>query len=504
MWLLGLGALAWIGVGWVGDTGQERFTLRALVTVVTLLLILLWLALFSGLGWKRRLTVLALILASLFGLTRLVQIEEVTGDLVPILSWRWSGGGLGGDVSRTAESIPAAWLEPGPFDFPQFLGPSRNAMLEMPEGIQLLRDWSTSPPQELWRAPIGAGWSAYAVQGEVAVTQEQRDGQEWVVAYRWRTGERLWAHTDEGDYQSTIAGDGPRATPTIADGRVYTLGVYGRLNALELAGGRRLWTRDIVREHGGGQPEWGRSGSPLVVDGLVVVSAGGLGGHSLVAYQAATGEPTWSGGSDGSGYSSPFLAQLAGTRQIVIFNKGSVSGHDAATGAMLWNVPWSAEQPNVAQPLVLPGDRLLVSSGYGVGSKTLHVNHDSDGEWRVDVLWESPRLKAKFTNPVLHEGYVYGLDDGTLVCLDPETGERCWKRGRYGHGQMLLVDDLLLVQTEKGEIVLIEPNSEELSELGRFQALTGKSWNTPTLIGEHLLVRNHRESACFKLPLAKL
>jgi outer membrane protein assembly factor BamB len=147
-------------------------------------------------------------------------------------------------------------------------------------------------------------------------------------------------------------------------------------------------------------------------------------------------------------------------------------------------------------------NRVLVSSGYGVGSELLEVTGDPESGFAVASLWQSPRLKAKFTNVVLHEGKIYGLDDGVLVCLDPETGERCWKRGRYGHGQVLLVDDLLLVQTEEGEMVLVDPNPEELRELGRFEVLPTKAWNSPALAGSLLLVRNHEEAAVYELPLA--
>ncbi len=168
---------------------------------------------------------------------------------------------------------------------------------------------------------------------------------------------------------------------------------------------------------------------------------------------------------------------------------------------MLWNYPWSREQPNVSQPLPLPPDRLLVSSGYGVGSKLLVISGDPETGMKAEPLWESPRLKAKFAHYVAHQGYVYGLDDGVLVCLDPATGERCWKRGRYGHGQLLLVGDLLLIQAENGEVVLVEPDPAEHRELGRFIAFRRKTWNVPTLAGRFLLVRNDREAALYELAL---
>jgi len=257
----------------------------------------------------------------------------------------------------------------------------------------------------------------------------------------------------------------------------------------------------VLGEHGARNLEWGKSCAPLVVDGKVVVSAGGPGGHSLVAYDAETGELAWSGGDDRSGYSSPFVAELAGRRQIVILNGSSLAGHAPEDGSVLWQFPWPGGQPNVSTPVVLPGDRLFASSGYGIGGKLLHLGVDADGRIVPELVWETPRLKAKFANVVFYQDHLYGLDDGVFVCLDPATGERCFKGGRYGHGQMILVGDLLLIGAEDGSVVLVEPNPEERRELGRFQALSEKTWNPPALAGPYLIVRNDQEAACYELPV---
>jgi outer membrane protein assembly factor BamB len=241
-------------------------------------------------------------------------------------------------------------------------------------------------------------------------------------------------------------------------------------------------------------------GSPLLVDGLVIVSAGGSEGRSLVAYRQNDGTPAWSAGDDRAAYSSPVLASLAGERQIVVFNASSVAGHAIADGRVLWQHPWPSGYPNVAPPLVVGPDRVLFSTGYGIGAKMIRVRRTAAGGFGAELLWESPRMKAKFTNLVVHEGSIYGLDDGVLVCLDPETGERRWKRGRYGHGNILLVDDVLLLQTEKGEMVMIDPNPDEFREIGRFMALPGKAWNHFALVESYLLVRNDQEAALWRLP----
>ena len=485
-------ALAWTATA--GEMiGQERFLRSALIVVIALVLILIWLVGLSRLPrlirWTGLVGAVGLGVLAAFSL----EIKGVSGDLVPVLEWRWSSESRRAMLTESAGSHSRLEGE-----FAQFLGPRRDGTVS---GIGLAEDWAARAPEEIWRRSVGPGWSGFAVAEGLAVTMEQQGGEEQVVAYDLASGDLVWVHSDEARYETTIAGVGPRSTPTLSDGRVFTFGATGLLNALELESGRLLWSHDVLAESGGVLPEWGKSCSPLVIDGLVVVSAGGGDGRSLVAYDAVSGVEVWSGGSDDSGYSSPLLTTLAGRRQVIIFNQASVVGHDPASGEVLWSYPWSDGQPNVAMPVVLPGSRLLVSSGYGIGSELLRIDLGEDGRLEVARQWRSPRLKAKFTNPVFHDGFIYGLDDGTLVCLDPETGERCWKRGRYGHGQTLLVDDLLLVMAENGEVVLVRPNPDELVELGRFAALSGKTWNTTALAGDLLLVRNDAEAACYRLPL---
>jgi outer membrane protein assembly factor BamB len=490
--------VTWVQVG--DRTGQSKFLMSAQTVAISSMLLVAWWTLLSRLRWKVRLIGLAVLLVAGLAAYGAIRIRGVTGNLVPILAWSWSKDPEAAlpRESATGESGSKPISTPPSYSYPQFLGPDRNATVG---DVRLARDWSARPPKELWRREVGAGWSSFAVQDGMAITQEQRGPDEMVVAYDLLSGDVLWSHGDPGRFEETVGGIGPRATPTIADDRVYTLGATGRLNAIDRTTGEPIWSRNILEDNNAENAEWGKSCSPLVLDGLVVVSAGGKG-KSLVAYDRESGEPVWAGGRDASGYSSPLLTTLAGVPQILIFNRGSVVAHDPATGEELWSYPWPEQQPNVAQPLPLPGDRVLVSSGYGVGSKLLHVARNAPGDpFRVDLLWESPRLKAKFTTIVFRDGYVYGLDDGVLVCLDPETGERRWKQGRYGHGQVLLVGDVLLVQTEDGEIALVEANPERHVELGRVPVVDGRAWNTPALAGPYLLVRNDREAVCLELPL---
>ncbi len=497
-------ATMFLAVVWLGDapSRQARVGPTLKIGPLTVLLLLLWATLWSRLPGRTRLTILLVALASVTGLRSMFRFSGVTGDAVPILRWRWSGdvafAPLRGDSALETASGPvlarASTTRPG--DYPQFYGPRRDAMLA---GPRLARDWQASPPRELWRRAVGEAWSSFAVKDSAAVTQEQRDVDEVVVRYELETGLQEWIHTDRAALVTRIGGTGPRATPTISGDQVYALGATGILNRLRLDSGELVWSRDVLEDHPGRVADYGMPSSPLVAGDLIVVQIARVR-NGLAAYHRSSGQLAWRAGEDSGSYSSPILAPLAGTEQILIVNQRSVAGHRPDTGELLWREDWPAPNEKITPPLLLGDDRFLVSAGYGIGSRMLRLRSGEAGIV-VEELWESRRLKSKFASMVLHEGTVYGLDDGVLVALDPETGERLWKRGRYGHGQLILVGDLLLIQTEKGDVVLAEATPVEHRELGRLAALADKTWNPPALAGRYLLVRNNFEAACYELPV---
>ncbi len=483
-------AILGIGLRWLLDAGhrQDKILWTVLLLILMTILGVLWLLCFSRLRWRVKGITLVAVVVCVFLATNLFQFQGFSGDLAPIFEWRWRAQPI--TLRPDAEVAPDAQMPS--MDFPQFLGQNRNGVVN---GIKLNRGWETHPPKLVWRQPVGAGWSGFAIVGNSAITQEQEDEWEKVVCYELHTGEIQWSHRDEARYNAPPAGLGPRATPTISGNRVYTVGSTGILNCLDFETGKRLWTTNIFEENGAKAPPWGVSISPLVLDERVIVSAGGA-----VAYHRETGDIAWTGYRTQSGYSSPLLTTLAGTEQVVIFNQGLITAHEPLSGTLLWKQPWPVVEC-VAQPVPLLDDRLLVSTAYGIGSKLFQIARNPSGQFNVSLIWETIYLKAKFTNVIYHEGYLYGLDDGILACLNPTDGTRQWKRGRYGHGQVLLVADVLLVLTESGEVVLVEPNPESHKELARFTALTGRTWNTPALAGSYLLVRNDREAACYQLSI---
>ena len=464
----------------------------------------LWVLFASNLRLGIRFGISALVIATGLAAALTLRIEGVSGDLVPVLGWRFSKSstpqapsprGRSAPVSSTPSSAEPARLEPTPTDSPQFLGSLRNGEVL---GVTLAKDWKTTPPREVWRRAVGDAWSSFAVVGAYAFTQEQRGESECVVAYRLSTGDEIWAHGVAARYDNVVGGIGPRATPTVHEGTVYTLGATGKLSALEASRGTPRWQRDVVADEKAKVAEWGISGSPLLHKGRLFIHVAGR----LLAYDPTSGERLWGTDPDRWGYASPFVATLAGVEQIVSFHGRRISGHDLDGGRTLWSHPWETRNPTASQPMVVARDRLFVSSGYGTGCELLQLLPADDGALRVKSLWRTKRLKAKFTNVIIRGGFAYGLDDGVLVCLDLETGERRWKSGRYGHGQTLGLGPLLLVQAESGTVVLLEASPESARELGRLEALAGKTWNHATVAGNRLLVRNNREAACYELPLA--
>jgi outer membrane protein assembly factor BamB len=460
----------------------------------------------------------------------LVRMQGITGDHVAQFGWRWARSseerllsqGAEAPAARRAAAPPPsvaaapsatatrvsasptapARIAPRPTpsapasdaDWPGFRGPRRDGAVP---GARIGTHWDTAPPVEMWRRPIGPGWSSFAVGGDLVYTQEQRGSDEVVSCYGLPTGEPAWMHRDAVRFFEANAGAGPRGTPTLAHGRVYAFGATGLLNALDARNGARVWSRDVASDTGHKLPYWGFASSPLVVGDLVIVAAAG----QLAAYDAGTGEARWTGPAEREGYSSPHLATIAGVAQVLLMSGSGATSVDPAGGEQLWHHAWGGF-PIVQPALTADGDVLLTAAGES-GVRRLTVAHGSDG-WTLRERWTSQGLKPYFNDFVVHRGHAYGFDGRILACLDLEDGARKWKGGRFGNGQLVLLpdQDLLLVLSDEGELALVRAAPDAYTELARFPAIQGKTWNHPVLVGDVLLVRNGEEMAAFRLPPA--
>jgi outer membrane protein assembly factor BamB len=277
------------------------------------------------------------------------------------------------------------------------------------------------------------------------------------------------------------------------------MGATGLLNALDAATGSVIWSRNTASDTGGKVPYWGIASSPLVVEDVVIVYAGGL-----AAYDRATGKPRWTGKATGDSYSSPHLATIDGVDQVVQITAEGVTSVAPADGKVLWEYPWPGS--SIVQPALMTGGNVLVSTGGSTGAQGLRRIAISQGPegWNVEERWTSQGLKPYFNDFVVHEGHAFGFDGRILSCINLEDGQRKWKGGRYGNGQLILLpeQDLLLVLSEEGELALVSATPDQFTELARVPAIEGKTWNHPVLVGDVVLVRNGEEMAAFRLPRA--
>ena len=383
-------------------------------------------------------------------------------------------------------------------DWPGFRGPHRDGIVP---GVRIKTDWTASPPVELWRRPVGPGWSSFAVRGDLIYTQEQRGPDEIVACYKLTTGEPVWAHRDAARFWESNGGPGPRGTPTLSNGRVYTFGATGIVNALDAGNGAVVWSRNAASDTGMKTPAWGFASSPLVVGDLVIVAVSGR----LAAYDRATGAPRWMGPARGASYSSPHLLTIDGVAQVLLLSATGATSVAPPTARCSGSTHGKG-YPIVQPALTADGDVLIsVSDSSGIRRIALRMRSaHGPGGWTVEERWTSNGLKPYFNDFVVHNGHAFGFDGSILACIDLKDGKRKWKGGRYGNGQLVLLadQDLLLVLSEEGELALVRATPDQFTELARFPALEGKTWNHPVLVGDVLLVRNGQEMVAFRLSLA--
>jgi outer membrane protein assembly factor BamB len=380
-----------------------------------------------------------------------------------------------------------------------FRGPNRDGRYT---ATPIRTDWPREGLRRLWKQPVGAGYASFVVADGRAFTIEQRRNQEVVAAYDVQTGREIWTNAWNASFEESMGGDGPRATPTYHEGRIYSLGAEGELRVLDAAKGTLVWRRNILSDNGADNLSWGMSASPLIVDDTVVMLPGGTRGSSVVAYRKATGDPVWKALNDEASYTSPMLVTLGGVRQLLVVTATRVVGLTPDKGILLWDYPWSTFNGiNVAQPIVFTHngrDRIFMSASYGHGAAVFELNRAGD-RLQAKTIWENERMKNKFTSSVLHNGHIYGLDESILASVNAETGAQNWKGGRYGYGQLVLAGDHLVVLTEDGDVVLVNATPARHEEVARFSAIEGKTWNHPVIAGGTLLVRNIQEMAAFDI-----
>lgn len=498
-----------------------------LVAMLLILAWFLWFLFFSRLRWWRR--VFGATLVGSIPFAFFLLFRPVNGGDANIVRFEpiWAGQPVSLPVEVSTDQEVDLGTETAA-DYPQFLGPGQSATL--PAGLAIDAD-QFSQARVVWKKPIGLGWSGFAARNGFAVTMEQRDEFECVTCYEIASGDVRWVYKHKARHHETLGRTGPRSTPTIHNGRVYAIGAVGNFVCLDGSDGSVVWQKDLnellglelgVREDRFGfecqfesnsSLNWGRSGSPLIVDDLVVIPGGGpkdpaAKRSTLLAFNHESGELKWRAGSDMIGYASPQLETVSGVRQLLITGEDRILSFDPQTGEQLWSHPrpgQSDAMANTSQLTVLGESQILSSKGYPDGGGELLRLENNDGKLVPRSQWKSGRvLKTKLTSPVVYQGHSYSISNGFMECARVEDGTRVWKqRGRFGHGQLLLVGDKLLVHSESGTLYLLQATPEEYRELGSLKTVDGVCWNTLCLYGDLLVVRSELEAACVEIPVQK-
>jgi outer membrane protein assembly factor BamB len=491
----------------VGFSMDQSMAVAMFIYGIPLAMAAVSLALFIARDWtaKPRVTLCLVLLAGVWSAMLLGRLDGFTGNYFPQFAWRWSATDeqklkpLGAKLNSEngAEVAPGEW-NPTVAQWPGFRGAERNGRVQ---GVVYDLNWTTSPPREVWRIPLGPAWSSFAYVSGRLFTQEQRGQDEVISCYDAGNGKLIWAHAETARFTEVVSGPGPRATPTYHEGRLYAYGAKGILCALDATSGELIWRHDLMKEVNARVPMWGFSSSPLVLGGVVIIHADGNGANGLIAFDTVDGESVWRVASQGMNFSSAQPVQLDGRSFAVFADAQGVLAVDPANGQVAWKfTPSDWDGPAMVQVQQIDETSLIVPLGDGIGTARLSVLREGD-EWKVTEQWNSKQLKPTFNDFVYHDGYLYGFDRNIFTCVDAQTGKRQWKRGRYGFGQVVLLADRsqLIVATEKGEAVLLEADPANHAERGRVRIVSGKTWNHPIVADGHLFLRNGSETVCLNL-----
>lgn len=497
----------------------------ALMTyLVVSLLWVLWIATLSRWDWSTR--IMSILAVFLVPFTAVMVLNPVFGGDMTIVGFRpiWMSAPVVPEAGEVASSDVADLKPESPTDFAQFLGPQRDASVQTALPFKLA---SLTPEAIQWRIPLGPSWSGFVARNGFAVTMEQRQGKECVTCYRISDGELMWIYQHDARHQDSLnmGHVGPRSTPMIHQGMVYATGAVGNLVCLNGSDGSVVWQVDLnqllglkLKETSSGEfpasgeedstLEWGRSGSAMIYEDCLIIPGGGPKEGpftTLFAFDLQSGEVKWKAGDEMIGYGSPSLQTVGGVPQILLMAESKGMSFDPSSGKVLWT--WdrpgdSAGMANTSQMFTVGNDQVLMSKGYPDGGGILiQVTQDAN-RWNTKLIWNSPRvLKTKLTSPVLKDGHAYSICNGFLECARLTDGKRIWKhRGRLGHGQLLLVNDQLIVQSEFGELMVTPASPDGYTELVRIKAVDGTCWNTLCLTGDKLIVRSDQEAVCIQLP----
>ena len=392
-------------------------------------------------------------------------------------------------------------------DWPQYRGPKHDG--STPEKIATT--WPQEGPKQLWKVPLGESFGSFAVAGEKAFCFIQRkiDGEdkEVAVALDAQTGKELWATPVGKATYDSQGGNGPRSTPTVDGNSVYLLGAYLVLSCLDANTGKVLWQHDIVRENAGDVIKWNHAASPTLDGNYIYVNAGGKG-QSFLAFDKKTGKVAWKTGDDRPTHASPVPATIHGVRQIIFFTQKGLASFTADTGKELWRYSFPYRTSTASDPIVW-NDVVYCSAGYGVGAGACRVAKKGESFTAKELWRREGELVNHWTTPVCKDGYLYGIygfkefGRAPLKCIEIQTGKEVWSQSGFGSGggTILVGDSHVLVQSDRGPLVLAEASPKGYKELARCQPLGGKCWTMAIVSGGKIFARNTKEGVCLDVSM---
>jgi len=394
-------------------------------------------------------------------------------------------------------------------DWPQYRGPNANGTTA--EKIQAT--WPDAGPKQVWKTPLNAGFSTFAVAGGRAYTLVSRDIEnvknEACVALDAETGKELWAaplgfvkYDGGGDTGApgNDGGDGPRSTPSVDGNRVHALSAALVLFCLDAQDGKVVWKKDLVKEHAARNIRWQSAASPSLEGNSIFVCAGGAG-QSLLCFDKANGAVLWKGQDDQMTHATPVVATIHGQRQVVFFTQSGLVSVASASGQVLWRHKFPYNVSTAASPVVA-GDIVFCSAGYGVGASAVKIAKDADG-FKATELWRKPNQHINhWSSSIHHNGHLYGLfgfkqwEKVPLKCIALETGEEKWSKDGFGQGGTILVDGSLVTLAENGDLVVVQASPQSYNETARTKAVKGKCWNNVAVANGRIYARSTKEGVC--------
>jgi outer membrane protein assembly factor BamB len=297
-------------------------------------------------------------------------------------------------------------------------------------------------------------------------------------------------------------GKGPKSTPVFSNGKLYTLGITGIISCYDAAAGKLVWRKEFSKEFKNTSPYFGTAMSPIVDRGLLIAHVGGHDGGALIAFDAETGNVKWRWNGDGPGYASPIVVELEGTRQVVTQTQQNIVGVSAATGELLWQIPFTTEYvQNIVTPVAYK--QTLILSGLDKGTMAIKVVRRGN-KWATEQIWQNSQVSMYMNSPVVSGDYLFGLSHkrkGQFFCLDARTGETLWtSEGREGdNAAMLAAGSVLFLLTDDAELTIAKSNAKAFEPLKKYTVAQSPTWAHPVVLGNRILIKDASTLALLSL-----